>query len=83
MKNFFDYLTENHEEVLNTIERLKSPDVSYMELKESKFRCAECYFITGNYCKNNKIKSNVSYDGCCNLYIPKRRDEVDSVNWKI
>jgi len=54
-----------------------------MELMKSKFRCNECSFYEHDYCKNVKVKSKVSSDGCCNLYYPKKRDEVNSKNWKI
>jgi len=78
---FENYDNENYDN--ENIERLKSPDVSYMELIESKFRCYECYFYSNGYCTNKKVKSKVSYDGCCNLYKPKKGDEIDSKNWKV
>lgn len=85
---FDDYkINENNdnEKLSNIIDRLKSPEVVYMELKVSQFRCGDCYFIIDNsYCQNKKIKSKVNfYKGCCNLYIPKKRDEVDSEYWSI
>jgi len=78
---FENYDNENYDN--ENIKRLKSPDVSYMELMKSKFRCNECSFYEHDYCKNVKVKSKVSSDGCCNLYYPKKRDEVNSKNWKI
>ena len=78
---YYDYKDDYN---INTADqRLKSPEVGYMELKESNFTCGECYFIKENgYCANKSIKCNVNITkGCCNLYIPKRKDEVDSSNW--
>lgn len=65
------------------IERLKSPDVFYMELVDSKFRCHDCNFYEHDYCKNIKVQSKVSDDGCCNLYYPKKGDAVDSEYWHV
>ena len=56
-----------------------------MELQESNFKCGACYFINERgTCMNEKVKSKVNLEkGCCNLYSPKKRDEVDSANWNI
>lgn len=84
MKNFIEYITENYENTEEIINRLEKPEVGYMELKESNFRCGECIFISNNYCNNSKIKSFVNTNkGCCNFYLPKKKDEVDSQDWKI
>jgi hypothetical protein len=66
------------------IERLKSKEVVYMELKESKFKCGFCIFFKDGYCNNKKIKAIVSGEnGCCNLYTPKNKDVVDFDDWSI
>lgn len=68
----------------DAINRLKSNDVVYMELKESKFMCGFCVFFKDRFCNNNKIKSIVSGDkGCCNLYSPKAKDIVESNEWAL
>lgn len=78
--NSYETSNKDYTEIIN---RLESPEIAYMELKVSKFNCGACYFIENGYCKNKKVQSKVSLDGCCNLYIPKNKDEVDSANWHI
>ena len=77
---FENYKSQNDNENVN---RLKSHEVSYMELKDINFRCDEFSYYIKGYCKNKKVKSKVSDCGCCNLYEPKNEDQIDSKYWKI
>ena len=66
------------------IKRLKSKEVVYMELKESKFMCGQCIFFKDGFCNSSKVKSIVNGSkGCCNLYSPKDKDIVGSFSSKM
>jgi aspartate oxidase len=68
----------------DAVERLKSKEVSYMEVQKSKFLCGFCVFLKNNLCTHKKINAVVSAtNGCCNLYYPKNEDIVESKDWTI
>jgi len=80
------HLDNNYEQkptTSETIKRLKSPEVYYMEMYESKFRCHDCHYYEHDYCENTKVQSKVWDDGCCNLYTPKIGDAIDSTEWHV
>lgn len=70
-------------EVKDAVQRLKSKEVAYMELKESTFSCSQCIFFKDGYCTNKKILAIVSPKGCCNLYLPAKKDEKPSEDWQV
>lgn len=80
------YFPEKEERIDNptsAIERLESPKVTYMELRESSFKCGACeYGDKNSYCNNKYVKSYVNAEkGCCNLYEPKAGDLLDNSEW--
>jgi hypothetical protein len=65
------------------MERLKSPDVAYMEVKKDGFSCKTCSFFKEGYCSHKKIKSNVSPKGCCNFFTAFPDNKVEPRDWKL
>lgn len=74
---------EDKTAVLN---RLKSSEVGYMELKAkgTGFSCGNCRSIArGVECLNPAVKAPVSAThGCCNLFFPAKADDTrSSAEW--
>ncbi|MDD4970806.1 MAG: hypothetical protein PHT07_15370 [Paludibacter sp.] len=65
------------------ITRLKSPAVSYMEIKKDHFQCEYCTFLNKpSLCMHPRVLSKVSAArGCCNLFNPEPGNKVNSKNW--
>ena len=71
------------EENSDIMERLKSSEVSYMEVKDEDFSCKYCISLKESYCRNPKVKTKVSPDGCCNLFVAFPENRVSPKDWKL
>ena len=67
------------------ISRLKSPAVSYMEIKKDHFQCEYCTHMNKkSFCMHPRVLSKVSAArGCCNLFNPVLGNKINPKDWDV